>query len=533
MDDYVFICYSRSDEHFVLPLANKLKDLGAPVWLDQWDIPPGANWIETIEDALSRCSRLLIILSPASIKSDDVQSEWLKGLREKKVLIPILYRTCKIPYKLAPYQYIDFTSANINDSVTLNLVLKALGMANGPLPKSAKITSTKKEIPVSDTYVANEYWIRGGSEFSNLQTLVDKVEVTTSSKSEVYIQDHKYSSIQEAVDAGNPFDTIILTSGIFQENLRIEKPFTIRGEGKDRTIIDGCRLGSVIVVGKNRSNIDVTLSGMTIKGGTGTSVSVDDNDAKTYVCGGGIINYGRLTLTDCCISNNIALYGGGIFNKGTLNLNRGASVIHNSAYNGGGIYGNKELISIDDGAVSSNKAEQLGGGIYIGYRCSIKIHSGTISDNNSGNNGGGVYSQGGLVYLCGGAIFNNNAHSSGGGIFCYGGRNNRLKGGFIHSNTARNGAGAVNGGGTMTLDGTRIHSNNADRNENGLGGGIMNSGRLILKNGSIDHNHAFKEGGGIFNSKNGEATGNLALVSNNTLGSERIPDEIAPLKPST
>jgi hypothetical protein len=86
-------------------------------------------------------------------------------------------------------------------------------------------------------------------------------------------------------------------------------------------------------------------------------------------------------------------------------------------------------------------------------------------------------------------------------------------------------------GGEMTLGGTRIHSNNADRNGDGIGGGIMNSGTLFRNNGSIDHNHAFKDGGGIFNNGNGKATGNLALVHDNTLGNDRIPDDIAPLGP--
>ena len=44
MSDHVFICYAREDEAFVLQLGENLKGRGVPVWLDQWDIPPGSDW---------------------------------------------------------------------------------------------------------------------------------------------------------------------------------------------------------------------------------------------------------------------------------------------------------------------------------------------------------------------------------------------------------------------------------------------------------------------------------------------------------
>ena len=42
-------------------------------------------------------------------------------------------------------------------------------------------------------------------------------------------------------------------------------------------------------------------------------------------------------------------------------------------------YGNIGSINLNDGTVASNEAEQLGGGIYIGYRGTITIHNSTIS----------------------------------------------------------------------------------------------------------------------------------------------------------
>lgn len=131
MYDHVFFCYSRVDEDFVLKLATNLKNHGVPVWLDQWDIPSGVNWPRAIDKALSDCASLLVVLSPSSVESDEVQSEWYAALDEKKVVVPIIYQTCRMPFRLKPIQYIDFTSRSADDEKSLELVLRALGMVEG------------------------------------------------------------------------------------------------------------------------------------------------------------------------------------------------------------------------------------------------------------------------------------------------------------------------------------------------------------------------------------------------------------------
>ena len=154
MDNRVFICYSRKDEDFVLKLATNLKRQGVPIWLDQWDIPAGANWNRTIEKALNECTRLLLVLSPSSVESDEVQCEWLSALDEKKIVVPILYKPCRMPFRLKPIQYIDFVSRSPDDIAALNDVLVALGKARKdfikicpeiPMPKE-KLSGLRQHI---------------------------------------------------------------------------------------------------------------------------------------------------------------------------------------------------------------------------------------------------------------------------------------------------------------------------------------------------------------------------------------------------
>ncbi|MDD4650970.1 MAG: TIR domain-containing protein [Methanothrix sp.] len=126
MFGHVFICYSRNDEDFVIKLATNLKHEGVPIWLDQWDIPFGANWSRTIENALKKCTCLLIILSPSSVESDEVQSEWLSALDKNKVVIPILYKKCEIPFRLKPIKYIDIMSRSPEDKESIERILNVL-----------------------------------------------------------------------------------------------------------------------------------------------------------------------------------------------------------------------------------------------------------------------------------------------------------------------------------------------------------------------------------------------------------------------
>jgi TIR domain len=134
-------------------LAKNLKLQGVPVWLDQWNIPHGGNWPREIERALSSCARLLLVLSPSSVESDEVQSEWLFVLDEKKAVVPILHQKCHIPFRLRTIQHIDFTSCSPDDGDALKDILIALGVTQGsfsepeiPVPKEKTSVPYKSAI---------------------------------------------------------------------------------------------------------------------------------------------------------------------------------------------------------------------------------------------------------------------------------------------------------------------------------------------------------------------------------------------------
>ncbi len=107
--DY-FFSYSRRDSEFVLELARELRAGGASLWLDQIDLLGGDRWDEAVEDALHRCGGLVVVLSPDSVGSRNVMDEVAYALESGKHVIPVLQRSCEVPFRLRRLHYIDFTA---------------------------------------------------------------------------------------------------------------------------------------------------------------------------------------------------------------------------------------------------------------------------------------------------------------------------------------------------------------------------------------------------------------------------------------
>ena len=124
-DPAAFISYSRDDSEFALRLAEDLKAAGANVWLDQLDIEPGQEWDSAIESALIQSPRMLLILSPSSVKSGNVRNEISFALDERKIIIPVLYRDCTVPLQLRRVQHVDFRADYARG---LKALLKSLGV---------------------------------------------------------------------------------------------------------------------------------------------------------------------------------------------------------------------------------------------------------------------------------------------------------------------------------------------------------------------------------------------------------------------
>lgn len=140
MSDSVFICYARLDQDFVIQLAQALKERGISVWIDQWNIPPGADWDRTIDEAIRDSARFLIVLSPAATVSEhagEIRGELRRALDPRKDIIPVLYQPCEIPRQLLNVQSFDLSSG-LNEAA-VDLLSRRLRGDTAEVPASDRL----------------------------------------------------------------------------------------------------------------------------------------------------------------------------------------------------------------------------------------------------------------------------------------------------------------------------------------------------------------------------------------------------------
>jgi len=101
-----FISYAREDSEFALKLAGALRSAGVAVWIDQVDIRSG-RWDVAVQAALEACPRVLVVLTPVSIKKNNVLDEVRYALDEGKEVIPVLYQECKVPFWMHRLHRVD------------------------------------------------------------------------------------------------------------------------------------------------------------------------------------------------------------------------------------------------------------------------------------------------------------------------------------------------------------------------------------------------------------------------------------------
>jgi predicted outer membrane repeat protein len=175
-------------------------------------------------------------------------------------------------------------------------------------------------------------------------------------------------------------------------------------------------------------------------------------NSHPFFGGGGISNFGVLSVSDCTISGNSAdLGGGGIFN------------------------GHFGVLSVSDCTITDNRSADIhgggGGGILNAAECTATISGCILSGNTAVLNGGAIYNAGALT----------------------------VRDSTMFGNSAQNGGGVYNAAiGTMTVSGDALSDNSAVVQ----GGGVYNAGALTVLdsifNGNIpdDIYGPYTDGGG-------------------------------------
>ncbi len=196
--------------------------------------------------------------------------------------------------------------------------------------------------------------------------------------------------------------------------LKVTAPMNILGNGVNATIIVG-GYGNLLDPAIETFAAGVNISGIVIElAGTPSTQ------------GGGILNFGTLTLTRSFIFNSRGYAGGGIYNylNAKLTVVQSSIGVNTAAAGGGGGILNAGSVNLIDSIVASNATSASGGGI-ANAGTLIAVNS-TISENSADQNGGGIWtipSSSAQVSLFNVTVTSNqadhdaNGSGTGGGIF--------------------------------------------------------------------------------------------------------------------
>ena len=278
-----------------------------------------------------------------------------------------------------------------------------------------------------------------------------------------------YSTIQAAIDAAQDGETVVVSPGIYQENVDFGgKNITVRSlDPEDEsivatTIIDGGRDGSVVTF-QSKETREAVLTGFTITQGSGNlyllSTVLEKGETKQF-CGRGL--FGSPEETRRC--------GGGIVIEGASPTVRGNLITGNVvSHGGGGIFvSSASSPSIEDNVISDNQAAG-GGAIFVTAHSSPLIEGNTIRDQRA-DNGGGMLVEWGSSPTILDNVIDDNIGLTAGGIIVFNNASATIEGNSISGNHSSGGGGGIFVGASASA---AIEGNIISNNEAAFGGGVF------------------------------------------------------------
>jgi hypothetical protein len=132
----LFVSYSRRDQKQVLDLTELLEQRGFKVWIDQHRLDGASLWPKEVTEALLRAKVFVLVISKASVVSDNVIRELSLASEESKTILPLQLEQVEIPssirYQLAGIQYLVLNPRNPQENADQIIrTLSKLGVMPG------------------------------------------------------------------------------------------------------------------------------------------------------------------------------------------------------------------------------------------------------------------------------------------------------------------------------------------------------------------------------------------------------------------
>ncbi|MDY7109930.1 MAG: right-handed parallel beta-helix repeat-containing protein, partial [Planctomycetota bacterium] len=322
-----------------------------------------------------------------------------------------------------------------------------------------------------------------------------------------------YPTIQQAIDAADPGDEVIVAEGEYIENIDfLGKAITVRSTDPENpdvveaTIINGDAAGSVVTCDSGET-LDTVLTGFTITNG----------DA---FWGGGMYNENSSpTVAHCIFRENVGYdMGGGMRNKNASPSISDCAFIMNSSGSGGGMNNfDGSNPTVIDCKFSDNVARVAGGGMINGMDCSPLVVGCTFSGNaavNDNGDGGAIYNSSDsypMIAEC--SFVGNTAMSFGGAVFNIWSGPMMLDSTFVGNYAPRGGA-LLEGETTSTTLNCTFIGNWADYDGGAID--IRDCGEFTIANCTLTDNWA-PSGAGVYNWNSSSIVANCTFSANAAL----------------
>ncbi len=158
----IFLSHSSKDKFFVRELAERLREYGVKVWLDEAEIKIGESLTEKVGRAIDEMDYVGVVLSSNSINSEWVQKELQVAMqkefsKKKVVILPMLLEHVEIPPFLRDKLYADFTSPEQYES-TFPKILSAMGIIieeNKQIVQEMNKKESETEMTLTEKYLSD------------------------------------------------------------------------------------------------------------------------------------------------------------------------------------------------------------------------------------------------------------------------------------------------------------------------------------------------------------------------------------------